>query len=73
MLDVRTRLRLPCLCTYVHQPPDGPQPLSNLHRALARMTALRRLRVFQPRRGLPINLQNTMSLHREPRSFLFGA
>lgn len=41
--------------------PDAP--LSNLHIALARMTALRRLRVFQCRQGLPINLQNTMKLH----------
>ncbi len=38
-------------------------PLSILHIALARMTALRRLRVFQCRQGLPINLHNTMNLH----------
>ncbi|RDX52060.1 hypothetical protein OH76DRAFT_1400979 [Lentinus brumalis] len=42
-------------------------PLSNLHLALARMTALRRLRVFQCTQGLPINLRNTMSLHRSRR------
>ena len=40
-------------------------PLSSLHLALRRMTALKRLRVFQCRQGLPINLQNTMSLHSE--------
>ncbi|KAI1793928.1 hypothetical protein LXA43DRAFT_1120387 [Ganoderma leucocontextum] len=39
-------------------------PLSNLHIALSRMTSLRRLRVFQCRQGLSINLQSTMSLHR---------
>ncbi|KAI0361206.1 hypothetical protein OH77DRAFT_1443378 [Trametes cingulata] len=43
------------------------KPLSSLHVALDRMTALRRLRVFQCRQGLPINLQNTMSLHRSRR------
>ncbi|KAI0375379.1 hypothetical protein BV20DRAFT_1117762 [Pilatotrama ljubarskyi] len=42
-------------------------PLSSLHVALDRMTALKRLRVFQCRQGLPINLQNTMSLHRSRR------
>ncbi|KAI0778562.1 hypothetical protein BD413DRAFT_489976 [Trametes elegans] len=42
-------------------------PLSSLHLALRRMTALKRLRVFQCRQGLPINLQNTMSLHRSRR------
>ncbi|KAI0721251.1 hypothetical protein C8T65DRAFT_705297 [Cerioporus squamosus] len=42
-------------------------PLSNLHLALARMTAFRRLRVFQCTQGLPINLHNTMSLHRSGR------
>ncbi|KAI0756625.1 hypothetical protein C8Q80DRAFT_1264661 [Daedaleopsis nitida] len=47
--------------------PETVTPLSNLHIALARMTALKRLRVFQCRQGLPINLQNTMSLHRSRR------
>ncbi|RPD64950.1 hypothetical protein L227DRAFT_650090 [Lentinus tigrinus ALCF2SS1-6] len=42
-------------------------PLSNLHLALARMTALWRLRVFQCTQGLPINLNNTMDLHRSRR------
>ncbi|KAI0673513.1 hypothetical protein C8Q78DRAFT_629755 [Trametes maxima] len=42
-------------------------PLSSLHAALARMTALSRLRVFECRQGLPINLQGTMSLHRSRR------
>ncbi|KAI9060178.1 hypothetical protein FKP32DRAFT_1679139 [Trametes sanguinea] len=31
------------------------------------MTALKRLRVFQCRQGLPLNLQSTMSLHRSRR------
>ncbi|PIL31590.1 hypothetical protein GSI_06292 [Ganoderma sinense ZZ0214-1] len=42
-------------------------PLSNLHIALGRMTSLRHLRVFQCRQGLPINLQNTMNMHRSRR------
>ncbi|TBU62024.1 hypothetical protein BD310DRAFT_919461 [Dichomitus squalens] len=42
-------------------------PLSSLHIALGRMTSLRRLRVFPCRQGLPLNLQNTMSLHRSRR------
>ncbi|KAL7285191.1 LOW QUALITY PROTEIN: hypothetical protein ACG7TL_000284 [Trametes sanguinea] len=52
--------------------PDGKEaedsaPLSSLHVALARMTSLKRLRVFQCRQGLPLNLQSTMSLHRSRR------
>ncbi|KAI0830690.1 hypothetical protein BC628DRAFT_892186 [Trametes gibbosa] len=42
-------------------------PLSALHAALGRMTALARLRVFHCRQGLPLDLQSTMSLHRTRR------
>ncbi|OSD03590.1 hypothetical protein PYCCODRAFT_1466958 [Trametes coccinea BRFM310] len=46
---------------------EDSAPLSSLHVALARMTSLKRLRVFQCRQGLPLNLQSTMSLHRSRR------
>ena len=53
------------LIGYLRSLKQDDTPLSNLYLALARMTALRRLRVFQCRQGLPINLQNTVSLHSE--------
>ncbi|KAI0639781.1 hypothetical protein C8Q77DRAFT_86036 [Trametes polyzona] len=39
-------------------------PLSSLHAVLGRMTALKQLRVFECRQGLPLNLQSAMSMHR---------
>ncbi|CCM05156.1 uncharacterized protein FIBRA_07365 [Fibroporia radiculosa] len=42
--------------------PEEVFPLSNLHLALRRMTSVRSLRVFQCRRGLPVNVERSTNL-----------